>query len=500
MIRYLLRNKRKELQNRIKQSKKKLTTQPEILNENRNSEISDEITKSRCDKLQEKMLTNSQISEKKITIGRILELVVRETIERCNQFQEKMWKLEFHRKKIRSFLYNAFETTKKQKIFQIGSKLYQMLVIFNKESMETWTNLREKIKNLRKVFQMKKPPIMNELSLKEISNQELLKEQQIPKKGDLAKRNESFPQMTLIEEEKNSHFINNNDPQHFQSQSAVLIVDQELTLKLKKQRLKLLHSFHESLDVFLDTLNWMELKDIPENCRNNSFNKLNSYLTLRMNFHDIMKTEARSDKKHSQPLLKDYEETMAEMRSLFCIFLKKIQKTRDIQILQDHISVMESLLYENKFVSIPENKNSQEILSEDENRELNQKIETAFGSFFVNVQEEKENRMIFNEKVQNKEINLNEELKKTEQKIKEKIKSVDGSYYLKEKDVLNIMREICEKSKKIEPLMEIIERIDLQTLERIALVLKKEVKSHELLQVLQLRIQKLKHLQLRDFR
>ena len=115
--------------------------------------------------------------------------------------------------------------------------------------------------------------------------------------------------------------------------------------------------------------------------------------------------------------------------------------------------------------------------------------------------EEKENRiMIFNEKVQNKEINLNEELKKTEQKIKEKIKSVDGSYYLKEKDVLNIMREICEKSKKIEPLMEIIERIDLQTLERIALVLKKEVKSHELLQVLQLRIQKLKHLQLRDFR
>ena len=98
-----------------------------------------------------------------------------------------------------------------------------------------------------------------------------------------------------------------------------------------------------------------------------------------------MKTDARSDKKHSQPLLKDYEETMAEMSSLFDIFFKRIPKTRDIQILQDHISVMESLLYENKFGSIPENKNSQEILSEDENRELNQKIETAFERFFVNV-------------------------------------------------------------------------------------------------------------------
>ena len=307
----------------------------------------------------------------------------------------------------------------------------------------------------------------------------------------------------IIQSTTNDEKLSCISPKKSQSQSLVYINNEKLCLKLQQQRMKLYKSFDETLDLIIDSLNWIELSNIPENWRNNPVNKLNTNLIIKQALHDITKMEAKEDFENRELLLCDYSKTIGDLKNLFQIFLRKLVKIKDIEPIREQINYINSIFGEFGSFPLLSNKISVEVLTEDEENENDDRNEKGFGNLFLNIQNQKENIILFNEQVQKKEIKMIDELKKIEDKIFKKIKDLNDHFIFKENDILNIFREICRKEGNFKPFFTIVDKIEISTMENILIIWNKEfshIRCQKLKDILKRRIKENKRIILKDFR
>lgn len=329
----------------------------------------------------------------------------------------------------------------------------------------------------------------------------------IPTNNSILHEKEKYGSYNYVLEENifQSDIKNYNEniySQAFKHHPLIQVKNENLLIKLQQQKLKLFKSFSETLDLIIDTSNWMELQNIPKNLQNNAINKLNTNLIINENFNQILKFEAGQDFENGQSLIEDYEKTTSDLKSLLQTFLRKFQKIKDIEPMNSQLSFLESILGESGLHPTLINQSTQETLNREEELEANDMIEKCFGRFFVNVQEEKENISSFMEKTQTKEIKIQDELEKIEKKVYNKIKDLNNEYKFKEADVLNIFKELWTKGRSLEPIYEIMSKIEVSTMQKMQMIMREDgkVKNNRLFDDLEDQITNQKNYAIKDFR